>query len=460
MTRRHATLRRLADDLSSRRVTSAKLVGDCLARAESETGEAAFISLSDASALQAAMAVDRKRTAREPLPLLAGIPISIKDLFDVQGEETRAGSIVLRRGPAGEDAIAVSRLKQAGLISVGRTNMTEFAYSGLGANPHFGTPTTPWRRQERRIAGGSTSGGAVSVAEEMAYAALGTDTGGSCRIPAAFCGIAGFKSSARRDLFAGMVPLSSSLDSLGWMANSVQCLADINSAITENMTFPRLASVAPTLRLLLPTNLILEGADPEVIRAFKRAVALLKAAGAIIVRADVKPFEDLSKLAARGTLVAAEAYSWHKRMMEDGAAAYDPNVLARIMRGASMTGDDYQALLAAREKFVEAMSHILADFDALIMPTVAILPPKIAELENAGRYQALNALILRNPAIVNLFDGCAVSIPITSPDAAPVGLSFAAPKGRDMPLLALSNWAEAVFRPLVEAPSHAEAFDF
>lgn len=459
MKRHRATLRELAGDLSGRRITALELAGECLDRAGSEAGKTTFISLSVASALQAAMAVDRQRAAGEPLPLLAGIPISIKDLFDVQGEVTRAGSTVLHRGPAREDAIAVSRLKQAGLIPVGRTNMTEFAYSGLGANPHFGTPISPWRPQEKHIAGGSTSGGAVSVAEEMAYAALGTDTGGSCRIPAAFCGIAGFKPSACPDLFAGMIPLSPSLDSIGWMANSVQCLADIHSAIAGDAAFPRLAAAGPRPRLLLPTNLILEGSDREVVDAFKHAVALLEAAGAAVVRAEVKPFEALPKLASRGTLVAAEAYAWHRPLMELRAGDYDPNVLARIMRGATMTEDDYTALQAARGEFIAAMSHVLDGFDALIMPTVAILPPKVRELDDAGRYQALNALILRNPSIVNLFDGCAVSIPVTSPGAAPVALSLAAPKGCDMPLLALSNWAEAAVRSLVEA-SPAEEMEF
>jgi aspartyl-tRNA(Asn)/glutamyl-tRNA(Gln) amidotransferase subunit A len=284
----------------------------------------------------------------------------------------------------------------------------------------------------------------------MAYAALGTDTGGSCRIPAAFCGIAGFKPSARRDLFAGIVPLSTSLDSVGWMANSVQCLADIQSAMIEDLAFPKLPAVGSGTRLLLPTNMILDGSNQQVIHAFERAVTLLEGAGAIVVRAEVKPFGDLPKLASRGTLVAAEAYVWHRHMIEHRAGDYDPNVLARIMRGASMTEDDYESLQVFRKGFIEAMAHLLGDFDAMIMPTVAIVPPKSHELDDADRYQALNALILRNPSVVNLFDGCAVSIPISSPDAAPVAISFAAPKGRDMALLALSNWAEGVVRPLVE----------
>ena len=222
------TLATLAADLDSGRTTSRKLVEECLARIADPAGEGprAFIHVDREAALTAADAMDRLRKVNAVPSRFAGIPISIKDLFDIKGQVTRAGSRALDDSPAAEhDAASVARLRQAGFVLIGRTNMTEFAYSGIGINPHFGTPKGGWNRAVGHVPGGSSSGAAVSVLDGMAHGALGTDTGGSCRIPAAYNGIVGYKPTQRRVPLDGSVPLSFSLDSIGPLARSVACCA-------------------------------------------------------------------------------------------------------------------------------------------------------------------------------------------------------------------------------------------
>src|SRR5258705_1862953 len=212
----HPTLASLSADLETGRITARKLVEECLARIADPAGEGqrAFIHVDKQAALEAAEAMDRLRKANAAPSPFAGIPVSIKDLFDIKGQVTRAGSRALEdSAPAEADAPVVARLRRAGLILIGRTTMTEFAHSGIGINPHFGTPKGTWNRSEGHVPGGSSSGAAVSIADRMAYGALGTDTGGSCRIPAPHNGIVGFKPTQRRGPPDRGVPLSSTLDS-------------------------------------------------------------------------------------------------------------------------------------------------------------------------------------------------------------------------------------------------------
>src|SRR6185312_9623992 len=230
------TLATLAADLDAGRTTARKLLEECLARIADPAGEGqrVFIHVDKEGALHAADAMDRLRKANAALSPYAGIPVSIKDLFDIKGQVTRAGSRALEdSAPAEADAPVVARLRRAGFIVIGRTNMTEFAYSGIGINPHYGTPRSAWNRSVGHVPGGSSSGAAVSVADRMAHGALGTDTGGSCRLPAAFNGIVGYKPTQRRVPLDGGVPLSFSLDSFGPLANSVQCCATLDAVLAD-----------------------------------------------------------------------------------------------------------------------------------------------------------------------------------------------------------------------------------
>ena len=440
---RGPTLAGLAADLAAGRTSARALVEACLERIEEPAGQGAvaFTLVDREGARAVADAMDRLRAAGAAPSPFAGIPISIKDLFEVQGQPTRAGSRVLGDRLGARDAPAVARLRQAGFVVIGRTNMTEFAFSGLGLNPHYGTPLAPWNRAEGRIAGGSTSGGAVSVADGMAHGALGTDTGGSCRIPAAWCGLVGFKPTQRRVPRAGAVPLSTTLDSIGPIARSVACCAALDALLSGEER-----AVAPVplrrLRLLAPTNGVLDGMEEAVERAFAAALARLRAAGAAIDEVPLAPLDSLPAINAKGGFAAAEAYAWHRALLAEAGDRYDPRVRVRVERGAGQSAVDYIELLAARTRLIAEVEAAFAGYDALVMPTTPILPPRLADLAEDEAYGRVNLLALRNPTTVNMFDGCAISVPTHAPEEPPVGLMLAGAAGSDARLLGIAQVVE------------------
>src|SRR6201995_5269973 len=249
------TLAALADDLDAGRTAARKLGEECIARIADPAGEGqrTFIHVDRDAALEAAEAMDRLRKAHAAPSRFAGIPVSVKDLFDIAGQVSRAGSRALDdSAPAEKDAPAVARLRRAGFVVIGRTNMTEFAYSGIGINPHYGTPKGAWQRRAGHVPGGSSSGAAVSIADRMAYGALGTDTGGSCRIPAAFNGIVGFKPTQRRVPLDGAVPLSFTLDSIGPLARTVSCCAVLDAVLANEPITPLQPRPIRGMRLAVP----------------------------------------------------------------------------------------------------------------------------------------------------------------------------------------------------------------
>ncbi len=431
-------------------VTSRSLVEHCLERILAPEGEGSrtFTRVYAEQARASADAMDAlRRAGRAPGPL-AGIPISWKDLLDVAGEPTPAGSVVLAEAPvATAHAPAAQRLLAAGLVPMGRTNMTEFAFSGVGINPHYGTPRSPFGRTGDgggRVPGGSSSGAAVSVADGMALAALGTDTGGSCRIPAAFCGITGYKPTARRVPLDGVLPLAPSLDSVGPLANTVACCAAID-AVLAGEPMPDLPTLPPFgLRLLFPTNIVTDGMDAPTERALDRAVQRLDRAGVVIVHRRVASLDMITQAHARGGLAVVESFAWHRALLAEHAERYDPRVANRILPGGTMLAADYIVLCAARTRIVAAFEAEMAGFDALVMPTVPIAPPPIAAFAEEAEYRRLNNLILRNPSQVNFLDGCAISLPCHEPGAAPAGLTLAAPAMQDARLLMLAAALEPI----------------
>jgi aspartyl-tRNA(Asn)/glutamyl-tRNA(Gln) amidotransferase subunit A len=442
------TLASLASDLAAGRTTSRQLVEACLQRIDDSAGEGAraFVAVDREAALASASAMDELRRNNAAPSAYAGIPISIKDLFDIRGQVTRAGSKALANAPAANtDAAIVARLRQAGFVLIGRTNMVEFAYSGLGLNPHYGTPLNPWYRKTGRVPGGSSSGAAVSVTDGMAHAAIGTDTGGSCRIPAAFTGIVGFKPTAKRVPLDGCLPLAPSLDSIGPIARSVACCETLDAIMSGAPLARRSAPPLNRLRFAVPTNVAFDNIDSEVASAFETAIRRLSDQGVQIDRIAIPEFDRVAEINAKGGFPAAESYAWHRELIEKASAQYDPRVLVRIQRGAKQTAADYLDLVEQRNALIADATQRIAAYDAVMMPTVAILPPKVTELADDAEFGRLNLLSLRNCTLINMIDGCAISLPIARGDnAAPVGLMLAKEHGQDATLLAVASAVESV----------------
>ncbi len=419
----------------------------CLARINDPAGEGkrVFTRVYEAAAHEAAAAADARMARGRPLSPLDGAIVSIKDLFDQPGEVTLAGSKLLHdAAPALAEAPAIARLRAAGAVIIGKTNMTEFAFSGVGINPHYGTPGNPADRT--RIPGGSSSGAAVSVADGMAEIAIGTDTGGSTRIPAALCGITGWKPSQQRVPREGAFPLSFSLDSIGPLAGSVAECALADAAMAGEPVLPPDAASLAGLRFGIPTGPLLDNMMPEVAKAFDAARAVLEKAGARIVE---WPIADLlgqaGVLNARGGLAAPEAAHIHSGWLESKAAEFDPMVLGRVRRGMAVSGPDYVAIQQGRAALIHAMDQRLADIDALLLPTVPLLAPKIADLAgDEAAFTRDNLLLLRNPSAMNFFNLCAISLPLpVGRGNLPAGLMLAARNGQDKRLFRMALSVEA-----------------
>jgi aspartyl-tRNA(Asn)/glutamyl-tRNA(Gln) amidotransferase subunit A len=443
------TLAQLAAELAGGG-SSRGLVEQCLARIADRAGEGerVFLKAHGDDALAAADYCDRLRAHGATPSPFAGIPVSIKDLFDMAGDVTTAGSRVLRDASAAtRDAPCVARLRAAGFIPIGRTNMTEFAFSGLGINPHFGTPLNPYDRDAARIPGGSSSGAAVSVTDAMAYGALGTDTGGSCRIPAALCGIVGFKPTARRVPTAGAFPLSTSLDSIGPLAATVACCAVLDAVLAGEPVVELAPFPLAGLRLAVPQTTVLDGMEPAVAHAFEAALAALRRAGAGIVDIPLRELSELPEINAKGGLPAAEAYAIHRPLIAKAEQMYDPRVLVRILRGQEQDAADYIDLAEARKKFIRRLAAITAPYDALVMPTVPVTAPRLADLEGDDAYRRVNFLVLRNPSIANFLDRCSISLPCHRTGDAPVGLMLIGEHGADRRVLAIAAAIEEVVSP-------------
>jgi aspartyl-tRNA(Asn)/glutamyl-tRNA(Gln) amidotransferase subunit A len=441
------TLPELAHALAGGHTSSRALVEQCLGRIADPDGEGkrVFLKVHAETALAQADLMDALRRAGRTPSAYAGIPISVKDLFDIKGEPTPAGSVVLAHAePATVTAPAVARLEAAGFIVLGRTNMTEFAFSGLGINPHYGTPRSPWDRATGRIPGGSSSGAAVSISDGMAFAALGTDTGGSCRIPAAMCGVVGYKPTARRVPITGVLPLAPSLDSVGPLAHSVACCAVIDAVMAGEAPAVPVPVPLSGLRLAVPTNIMFNGIEQAVADAFARAVNALQAAGALVVEQPFAAMDEIALANRGGGLAAPEAYEWHRALLAAQGDGYDPRVRVRIEGGRGVSAADYLTTQNARSSIIARMAAQTQDFDALIMPTCPLLPPPIAALDDAAEYNRVNLLQLRNTAIGNFLDRCAISLPCHRAGEAPVGLMLMGETMGDAKLFRIAAAVEAV----------------
>ncbi|MFI8622382.1 amidase family protein [Marinomonas sp. NPDC078689] len=367
---------------------------------------------------------------------LNGAIISIKDLFQVQGYKTQAGSVFIDPQLAEEDAAAVALLRKAGASFLGHTNMTELAYSGLGLNPHYGTPDNPIK--PGRITGGSTSGGAASVALGVVDAALGTDTGGSLRIPAAFCGLTGFKPSEQTVSRQGCLPLSDSLDSVGPLAKTVEeceLLWYLLSEASESTATPTRTDLSQ-LTLVIPSNFGMDGLDVVVEQGFEHAIARLEASGVKVERRAVEAFEDYKKLPV-WQFSAFECQAYYGTRYALAEAEIDPRVASRIARAATISEKEFQQTQMARQTFIQRMA-IEEPNTVFLLPTVAIVAPKLSDFSQDAEYDRLNLLCLRNTSLANVLNGCSISLPLCYQNE-PMGFMLTAGNGMDQQILDLAK---------------------
>lgn len=406
--------------------------------AAGDEGPRIFTQLYPDAAGEAAQAADARAARGLSLGPLDGRIVSVKDLFDVAGQVTTAGSSILRdSAAAAQDAVVVQRLRAAGAVIIGKTNMTEFAFSGIGINPHYGTPGNA--RDVGRIPGGSSSGAGVSVARGMAEIAIGSDTGGSIRIPSALNGITGFKPTQARVPRTGGFALSFTLDTVGPLAHSVLDCAQTDAVLSGTTWAPLPERTAAGLRIGVPRGLLFSQTEEAVLQAFEGALSALSGAGAKL--RDMALDEWLGapfRLQEKGTIVASEAAYIHQEAMARAPEAFDPVVLARIRRGESIPAAHYVGLLQARAALQGALDAQLEDVDVLVLPTVPFVAPTIASLYSEEAFTQANMLILRNPSVFNFYDLPALSLPIAQPAGAlPVGLMVVGRRGQDRALLAI-----------------------
>lgn len=441
------TVEALARDLAAGKTSSRELLEQALARIADPAGEGAraFMQVRADGARADADHADRLRKAGVRRSPLDGLPISVKDLFDVAGEVTRAGSRILAGSPpALADAPAVARLRAAGAVIVGRTNMVEFAFGTTGLNPHYGTPRNPWDRKSGRVPGGSSSGAAVAQADGMCVVALGSDTRGSIRQPAALCGVTGFKPTQRRVPRDGAFPLSYTLDSVGPLANSVGCCSIVDALLAAEPVRPPPELPVKGLRLLLPQSSLLDDLDAPVAEAFDAAVTALAAAGAAIARIPVPAFDRQADYFRNGGFAGAEAYAIHRRWM-DRLAEYDPRVGKRILMAKDVSAADYVDTGLLRQAYMREVEALLAPFDAFLMPTTPCIAPTIGEVDASDEdFFRWTMRILRNVGVVNFLDGCAATLPCQPRGTAPVGISVCGPAMSDRHVLAVARAVEGV----------------
>ena len=436
------TLDALAKQLADGTESSRELVEQSLARIADPKGEGSrsFISVDAEGARREADHQDRLRDRGRAASPYAGIPFSVKDLFDLAGEVTKAGSKVLEKEPpATADAEAIARLKAKGFVVLGRTNMTEFAYSGVGLNPHYGTPRNVYDRATERIPGGSSSGAAISVADQMCPLAIGTDTGGSSRIPAAYNGITGFKPTARRISRAGVFPLADSLDSIGPLAGSVQCCATADAIMAGDWDGKLDAATSRRMRIGIMRNYVLDGLEDAVASDFVRSVATLKDKGVLVENITFPGLSEFPQLQQKGWIVGIEAFQVHRNLLAERGEAYDPRVSSRLRLAGAGLAADYLDVRKRRAEMVMEFSALIQGFDAVLWPTVANVAPAIASLKKDEDYARLNGLALRNAAVVNFLDGCAVSIPMQAKGKAPTGLMLVGAGGSDATILKVAQ---------------------
>jgi aspartyl-tRNA(Asn)/glutamyl-tRNA(Gln) amidotransferase subunit A len=424
-------------------------LASALEGAVSPAAQHVFTQLYADAARASAQHCDAQAQAGRSLGALHGVCITIKDNIDVAGETTLAGGVVCAgEAPALHDAPVLQRLRDAGAVVLGKTNMSEFAFSGVGINPHHGTPANPASAAHARVPGGSSSGAAVSVALGLAEVGIGTDTGGSIRIPAALCGLVGYKSTQARISCAGVMELSRTLDTVGSITRSVRaCLAV--DAVLSQQPLPTDAMSLRGLRFAVPQTLMMDDVDPTVAQAFTATLRRIREEGAQVVEIPFTALGDIAALSMPGGFSPIESYAAHHVRLERGASQIDPRVVARMMLGKDISAQDYLELHNRRNAWIAAAQQTLHGFDAMLCPTVPIVAPLTEPLlKDDDAFFKVNRLLLRNPSAINYMDGCAWSLPCHDAGELPVGLMVSALAGQDARLAQVALALENLFNSL------------
>ena len=448
------TIRQLVDSFANNKLSCEAVATAALAAAERADG--VFTRINH-DVLEQAIHIDRARANSEPLPALAGVPLTLKDLFNVQGQQTLAGTVVLKHEAPVEktDAVVVGHLRNAGALFLGRANMSEFAFSGMGLNPHYGNPKSIWDRATGRLPGGSSSGGAVSVAEGIVPATIGSDTAGSCRVPAAFNGIVGVKPTYGRISLRGAYPLSPTSDAPGPLANDLDGCFILDHIMMGRLKhgepLPELPQrAAKSIRLRVPESIVMEGLDAEVTAVFARSLHRLEAAGISIDHGAVPALEGCVEMFRTVAVAVFESWQAHRERLQQRGDEYDPFVRQRMSKGQYINAEAREKAYRKKAELVAAVQQQFgadgAQVDALVYPTVQCIPPAIAEADDAEAMPALNMRCLRNTATVNFFDGCAVSLPCHAAGGAPVGLMLAAGHHADQSLYEIAATVERILQ--------------
>ena len=412
--------------------TAVQRVASALEGAASPAAQHVFTKLHADAAHATAQYCDAETQAGRSLGALHGVCITLKDNIDVAGETTMAGGVVCAgEAPVLHDAPVVQRLREAGAVVLGKTNMSEFAFSGVGINPHHGTPANPADPAQARVPGGSSSGAAVSVALGLAEVGIGTDTGGSIRIPAALCGLVGYKSTQARIPRTGVMELSRTLDTVGSITRSVRaCLAV--DAVLSQQPLPTDAANLRGLRFAVPQTLMMDDVDATVGQAFARTLRRISAAGAQVVELPFTALGDIAALSLPGGFSPIEGYAAHHARLERGAHQIDHRVVARMMLGKGISAQDYLELHNRRHAWIAAAEQTLHGFDAMLCPTVPMVAPLAQPLlQDDEAFFKVNRLLLRNPSAINYMDGCAWSLPCHEAGELPVGLMVSGVAGQD-----------------------------
>lgn len=429
----------LSRSLARGDTTSEMLVASCFSKIADYNDDSIFTSLTMGAAMEAARVSDARRKTGKLLSAFDGIPVAWKDLVDIPGTPTTAASAVYENAvPPDVPAVIFENCTKAGLICIGKTNLSEFAYSGLGLNPHFGTPVNPHSTDDPLAPGGSSAGSAVAVAASIVPLAVGTDTAGSVRVPAAFSGILGFKSSQNHYDKTGIFPLSQSLDSVGTFAQSAEDLITFDAILRGEADMPRRPAQDAKPNLIVPTTVVMDDLDPDVASSFEKAVASLAAAGYSIVYRDFPVFSVVTTLFSKhGTLTVAEAATLHKDLLASAdAEKMDQRVRDRMATASQFSAQDYIKLQWERKRLQSAVVDQLGN-DILVFPTVAITAPSIAKLEaDDDLFVSTNLMALRNTMLGNFLGMPGVSLPIgVAPNGAPIGALFSMANAKDLDVL-------------------------